>query len=51
VRPGEVVFVFPADRDADFDLLEDRRLPAPAEVGAPGPGDESNGATEPGVSG
>jgi len=28
VRPGEVVFVFPGDRDADFDLLRDRRLPA-----------------------
>lgn len=28
VRPGEVVFIFPTDRDADFDLLRDRRLPA-----------------------
>jgi cell division protein FtsB len=30
VRYGEVVFVFPADRDADFELLKDRRLPATA---------------------
>jgi len=28
VRPGEVVFVFPSARDADFELLRDRTLPA-----------------------
>ena len=43
VRPGEVVFVFPSDRDADFDMLSDRsRAPtnpeppaAPSEADAP----------------
>ena len=31
VRPGEVVYVFPGDRSADFELLRDRDMPAPAE--------------------
>jgi len=44
VRPGEVVFVFPADRDADFDLLRDRRLPAPRpDEGGTEPVEGANG--------
>jgi cell division protein FtsB len=39
VRPGEVLYLFPGDRAADFSLLQDRRLlPALALPAAGGAG-------------
>ena len=35
VRPGEIVFVFASDRGANFEMLNDRRLPASAGAQAP----------------
>jgi len=35
VREGEVIYLFPGDRDAEFEVLEDRRLSA-SELGREG---------------